>query len=319
MPMPSGIGVIDLMLGLPDRRPRHLVRLHEAAAARPGEPRDLRVPGRVHVQGRPRRCASPTTTSASRSTRWTGTASSKAMIGVARQRRSEPRAEGAPRPLHRRAASVDPNQGMEARARARSARTRSSASRRPPRFPAGCFPQVPINDKKFYPIYAKCVELDIPIFVLRRRARARASRWRARTSSCIDEVCWFFPELKFVTRHGCEPWDRPRGEADAQVAEPLLLDVRLRAEALPEGDHRLRQHARRRQDHLRRLLPDGALARAHLRATCPTCRSRTTSGRSSCARTPAGAQALKSAAFGVSSAPGPGGEARACPFRQQQT
>ena len=22
----------------------------------------------------------------------------------------------------------------------------------------------------------------------------------------IDEVCWYFPELKFVTRHGCEPW-----------------------------------------------------------------------------------------------------------------
>jgi predicted TIM-barrel fold metal-dependent hydrolase len=22
----------------------------------------------------------------------------------------------------------------------------------------------------------------------------------------IDEVCWFFPELTFVTRHGCEPW-----------------------------------------------------------------------------------------------------------------
>ena len=32
-------------------------------------------------------------------------------------------------------------------------------------FPAGLTPQVPINDKKFYPIYAKCVELDIPICV----------------------------------------------------------------------------------------------------------------------------------------------------------
>ena len=31
--------------------------------------------------------------------------------------------------------------------------------------PGGLTPQVPINDKKFYPIYAKCVELDIPIFV----------------------------------------------------------------------------------------------------------------------------------------------------------
>ena len=22
----------------------------------------------------------------------------------------------------------------------------------------------------------------------------------------IDEVCWYFPELKFVMRHGAEPW-----------------------------------------------------------------------------------------------------------------
>jgi hypothetical protein len=22
----------------------------------------------------------------------------------------------------------------------------------------------------------------------------------------LDEVCWFFPELKIVTRHGAEPW-----------------------------------------------------------------------------------------------------------------
>ena len=32
-------------------------------------------------------------------------------------------------------------------------------------FPAGKNPQVPINDKKVFPFYAKCVELDIPIFV----------------------------------------------------------------------------------------------------------------------------------------------------------
>ena len=31
----------------------------------------------------------------------------------------------------------------------------------------------------------------------------------------IDEVCWFFPELKFVTRHGCEPW--------ADLAVKLML------------------------------------------------------------------------------------------------
>ncbi len=32
-------------------------------------------------------------------------------------------------------------------------------------FPAGCNPQVPINDKRWYPVYAKCCELRIPIFM----------------------------------------------------------------------------------------------------------------------------------------------------------
>ena len=28
----------------------------------------------------------------------------------------------------------------------------------------------------------------------------------AQEVALIDEVCWFFPELKFVMRHGAEPW-----------------------------------------------------------------------------------------------------------------
>ena len=68
----------------------------------------------------------------------------------------------------------------------------------------------------------------------------------------------------------------------------------------PQGDRRLREHARRRQDHLRRLLPDGPLARAHHRARCPTSASRTRSGRSSSARTRrARAEALDAARLAV--------------------
>ena len=72
-------------------------------------------------------------------------------------------------------------------------------------FPCGLLPQVPINDKKFYPIYAKCVELDIPICVT---AGIPGPRLPADPQKVeyIDEVCWFFPELKFVMRHGGEPW-----------------------------------------------------------------------------------------------------------------
>ena len=72
-------------------------------------------------------------------------------------------------------------------------------------FPAGTFPQVPINDKKMYPLYAKCVELGIPIFCC---AGIPGPRLKAACQhvELIDEVMFDFPELVFVTRHGCEPW-----------------------------------------------------------------------------------------------------------------
>ena len=72
-------------------------------------------------------------------------------------------------------------------------------------FPAGLNPQVPINDAKFYPLYAKCIELDIPICVCAGVPGPRVP-FAPQFVGLIDEVCWYFPELKFVTRHGCEPW-----------------------------------------------------------------------------------------------------------------
>lgn len=73
-------------------------------------------------------------------------------------------------------------------------------------FPAGLCPQVPINDKKWYPLYAKCVELDIP-FVCTVGVPGPRVPLGCQKVELIDEVCWFFPELKFVMRHGGEPWE----------------------------------------------------------------------------------------------------------------
>ena len=73
-------------------------------------------------------------------------------------------------------------------------------------FPAGCFPQVPIDDAKFYPIYAKCVELDLPIFVCAGVPGPRFP-FSPQHVERIDQVMYDFPELTFVTRHGCEPWE----------------------------------------------------------------------------------------------------------------
>jgi predicted TIM-barrel fold metal-dependent hydrolase len=69
----------------------------------------------------------------------------------------------------------------------------------------GLNPQVPIGDKKMYPIYAKCVELGIPIFCCAGVPGPRL-KFAVQHVELIDEVMYDFPELVFVTRHGCEPW-----------------------------------------------------------------------------------------------------------------
>ena len=74
-------------------------------------------------------------------------------------------------------------------------------------FASGLCPQVPYDDKKWYPIYAKCVELDIPFCPCVGVPGPRLPMAPQKVE-LLDEVCWFFPELKVVMRHGAEPWEK---------------------------------------------------------------------------------------------------------------
>ena len=109
--------------------------------------------------------------------------------------------------------NVDPNEGMETLRQIDKAAEEYDL-KCVHAFPAGLYPQVAINDKKFYPIYMKCVELDVP-FCSTAGVPGPRIPYAPQDVAHIDEVCWFFPELKFVTRHGCEPW--------ADLAVKLLL------------------------------------------------------------------------------------------------
>lgn len=100
---------------------------------------------------------------------------------------------------------VNPNKGMEG-VRELERAVRELGVKAATVFPAGLNPQVPIDDKKFYPLYAKCIELDIPICICVGVPGPRVPMACQKTE-LLDEVCWFFPELKIVMRHGSEPWD----------------------------------------------------------------------------------------------------------------
>jgi predicted TIM-barrel fold metal-dependent hydrolase len=73
-------------------------------------------------------------------------------------------------------------------------------------FPSGTFPQVAIDDPKMYPVYQTCVDLDIPIFCCAGIPGPRL-KYAPQEVSRIDTVMYDFPDLVFVTRHGCEPWE----------------------------------------------------------------------------------------------------------------
>src|SRR5204862_2501233 len=73
-------------------------------------------------------------------------------------------------------------------------------------FPAGCNPQVPVSDRRYYPIYQTCIDLDIPIVS---NAGIAGPRFPSACQDVMlfDQVCYDFPELRIVMRHGAEPWE----------------------------------------------------------------------------------------------------------------
>lgn len=100
---------------------------------------------------------------------------------------------------------ADGNEGMEALRKIERAKQEYDL-RAVSLFPAGVKPQIPINDKHWYPVYAKCVELDLAVFCTVGVPGPRVPM-ACQHVELVDEVCYDFPELKFVMRHGGEPWE----------------------------------------------------------------------------------------------------------------
>jgi predicted TIM-barrel fold metal-dependent hydrolase len=71
--------------------------------------------------------------------------------------------------------------------------------------PFQIYPFIPPNSKEYYPIYAKCVELGRAVFINVGFPGPRVPAW-VQDPIHLDEVCWFFPELTVVMRHGGLPW-----------------------------------------------------------------------------------------------------------------
>lgn len=121
--------------------------------------------------------------------------------------------------------------------------------------------RIPANDARYYPIYAKCCELDLPLVVTTGPASFVPGAVIEHVAPrCIDCVARDFPELRIVISHGCYPWvgeaimvvqrnpnvymeiseyERfPQAEAYVQAANTLIGDKLLFASAHPFVDYR---------------------------------------------------------------------------------
>jgi predicted TIM-barrel fold metal-dependent hydrolase len=61
------------------------------------------------------------------------------------------------------------------------------------------------NDKVYYPIYTKCIELDIPVGI-NVGIPGPPVPGECMNPIYLDEVCLFFPELKIIMSHGAHPY-----------------------------------------------------------------------------------------------------------------
>ena len=64
---------------------------------------------------------------------------------------------------------------------------------------------LPPNDKVYYPVYAKCIDLDLPI-AINTGLPGPPMPGKCQDPMYLDEVCVFFPELKLIMAHGADPW-----------------------------------------------------------------------------------------------------------------
>ncbi|MDQ6854385.1 MAG: amidohydrolase, partial [Actinomycetota bacterium] len=160
MPMPEGIGVVDLMIGFP-HRDRRAVYDYLREGAKDAESKDMTflaeymftdVPDEVDED------RDPVDVTIAEMDRF---GVDVGLVGLTRLTlEARDRYPG----RFQLSLEVNPNDVMESIRAIRRAKEEQDLAA-VTFFPAGCLPQVPVDDPKAYAVYATCVELDIPIVV----------------------------------------------------------------------------------------------------------------------------------------------------------
>ena len=203
MPIPSGLKAIDLMMNIPDGDPTAWYEFIKPLLLDEESRKVFKMPAQYMFKNIPQieDQKDYVQYAITEMDKW---GIEKAMLGISGPNSTN--LEACRKHPDRFFASygANPNNGMEEVRKIRKLH-KEHGLKAVTGFPSGLCPQVPLNDKKYYPIYATCVDLDIPICLCVGVPGPRIPMEPQKVEH-IDEVCWFFPELKFVMRHGGEPW-----------------------------------------------------------------------------------------------------------------
>jgi predicted TIM-barrel fold metal-dependent hydrolase len=199
---PGGIGVVDCMVGFPDPDPRRLYEFFRGNI-KDAESKETMFPVeylfRENVPGAIAGDVDPVAVTIGEMDKY---GVEKALIGIEGDVGQRAMREHPDRFIP--SVSADGNNGVDEVRKIRRLHEEFGI-RAVGTFPAGCTPQIPIDHARWYPIYSTCAELGIPVFVCAGIPGPRLPSM-CQHVELLDIVCYDFPELTVVTRHGCEPW-----------------------------------------------------------------------------------------------------------------
>jgi predicted TIM-barrel fold metal-dependent hydrolase len=203
MAMPTDVPIIDTMIGFPSSNRKEVYKFLAPGLRDKESQEDFKMPAQYMFKDIPAEIEEGVDPVAVTLHNMDTYGVARGMVNVGNDQREAPRR--AVREMPERflpCIDVDPRQGMEAVRRIKSFHDEWGVVA-VTSFPSGV--ETPINSAPYYPVYAACVELGLPIFLTVGVPGPRVPLAPQKVE-LLDEVCWFFPELKIVMRHGAEPW-----------------------------------------------------------------------------------------------------------------
>ena len=164
MARPTDVGVIDLMLGIPEGSKKNWYGFLRAGLMDKESKEEFDFPVEYMFKEVPKDVPEEADSIGAVLDEMDHFGIDKAMVGVSFHRNMSVEAVEKHPDRFFGSYEVNPNRGMEG-IRELVRAVEELGCKAATAFPAGMTPQVPINDKKFFPYYAKCIELDIPICV----------------------------------------------------------------------------------------------------------------------------------------------------------